>query len=102
MYLKKCGPFVAHHALVVGADVPVADVVSPDDEDVGFIFSSVRRSEYAEYCQCAKERDGEYSCNFCSHEPLLPRNRIIMSANSNKMVQKQLSHINFRSHLIAL
>ena len=25
---------VAHHALVVGADVPVADVVSPEDEDV--------------------------------------------------------------------
>ena len=25
---------VAHHALVVGADVPVADVVAPDDEDV--------------------------------------------------------------------
>jgi hypothetical protein len=26
---------VAHHALVVGADVPVADVIAPDDEDVG-------------------------------------------------------------------
>src|SRR5207247_4618144 len=25
---------VAHHALVVGADVPVTDVVAPDDEDV--------------------------------------------------------------------
>jgi len=29
---------VAHHALVVGADVPVADVIAPDDEDVGFIL----------------------------------------------------------------
>jgi hypothetical protein len=27
---------VAHHAAVVVADVPGADVVTPDDEDVGF------------------------------------------------------------------
>jgi len=27
----------AYHALVVGADVPVTDVVAPDDEDVGFL-----------------------------------------------------------------
>ena len=31
------GRLVAHHALVVGADVPVADVVAPDDEDVGLL-----------------------------------------------------------------
>ena len=31
------GRFIGHHPLVVGADVPVADVVSPDDEDVGFV-----------------------------------------------------------------
>lgn len=29
------GSFVAHHALIGGADVPVADVVAPEDEDVG-------------------------------------------------------------------
>ena len=28
---------VAHHALVVGADVEAADVVAPDDEDVGLL-----------------------------------------------------------------
>ena len=28
---------VAHHAHVVGADVELADVVAPDDEDVGFL-----------------------------------------------------------------
>jgi hypothetical protein len=27
---------VAHHAVVVHADVPIADVVTPEDEDVGF------------------------------------------------------------------
>ncbi len=32
------GRLVAHHPLVVGADVPVADVVAPDDQDVGFVF----------------------------------------------------------------
>src|SRR5262249_61878875 len=30
------GGAVAHHAAVVGADIPVTDVVSHDDEDVGF------------------------------------------------------------------
>ncbi len=29
---------VAHHALVVGAEVPVADVVAPEDEDVGLLW----------------------------------------------------------------
>ena len=28
---------VAHHAHVVGADVELADVITPDDEDVGFL-----------------------------------------------------------------
>lgn len=31
------GCLVAHHSLVVGADVPITDVVSPNDEDVGFV-----------------------------------------------------------------
>jgi hypothetical protein len=31
------GCFVAHHAAVVVADVPGADVIAPDDEDVGFL-----------------------------------------------------------------
>ena len=31
------GRLVAHHALVVRADVPIADVIAPDDEDVGFL-----------------------------------------------------------------
>ena len=31
------GRLVTHHALVVGADVEPADVVAPDDEDVGFL-----------------------------------------------------------------
>ena len=34
---------VTHHALVVGADVPVADVVAPDDEDVGLLGRRLRR-----------------------------------------------------------
>ena len=31
------GRFVAHHALIVGADVEAADVVTPDDQDVGLV-----------------------------------------------------------------
>ena len=34
------GRLVAHHPLVVGADVPVADVVAPDDEDVGLLAAA--------------------------------------------------------------
>ena len=37
------GRLVAHHALVVGAEVPVADVVAPDDEDVGLLLLGARR-----------------------------------------------------------
>ena len=29
---------VAHHALVVGAEVPIADVVPSIDKDVGFLW----------------------------------------------------------------
>jgi hypothetical protein len=31
------GRLVAHHAFAVMADVPIADVVAPDDEDVRFV-----------------------------------------------------------------
>ena len=31
---------VAHHALMVGAEVPYPDVVAHDDQDVGFFFFS--------------------------------------------------------------
>ena len=34
---------VAHHAHVVGADVELADVVAPDDEDVGLLLLLLRR-----------------------------------------------------------
>jgi hypothetical protein len=32
------GRAVAHHAAIVGADVPVADVIAHDDKDVGFLL----------------------------------------------------------------
>src|SRR5260370_20046239 len=37
---------VAHHALVVGADVPVTDVIPPEDQDVGFLVRRPNRSDY--------------------------------------------------------
>jgi len=36
------GRAIAHHAATVGADVPVADVVAEDDENVGFLLLRVR------------------------------------------------------------
>jgi hypothetical protein len=31
------GRLVAHHAIVIGADIPVAYVIALDDEDIGFL-----------------------------------------------------------------
>ncbi len=39
------GRLVAHHPLVVSTDVPIADVVAPDDENVGFV-SCMQRHRY--------------------------------------------------------
>jgi hypothetical protein len=30
---------IAHRAPIVGTDIEIADVVSPDDQDVGFVLS---------------------------------------------------------------
>ena len=32
------GRAVTHHAAIVGADVPVADVIAHDDEDIGLLL----------------------------------------------------------------
>ena len=37
----------AHHAMRVGANVPHADVVAPDDGNIGFLVSGAGRSERA-------------------------------------------------------
>ena len=39
---------VAHHAHVVGADVELADVVTPEDEDIGFLVLRASRSDGAQ------------------------------------------------------
>jgi hypothetical protein len=36
-YGINTGRLISHHSLVVGVDVPVTDVVAPDDNDVGLI-----------------------------------------------------------------
>ena len=38
---------VAHHAVVVGADVPVADVVSPQDQNIGLLCRHCQSLRYA-------------------------------------------------------
>ena len=40
------GRAIAHHATVVGADVPVADIIGHDDEHVGLLLLRGRGSEY--------------------------------------------------------
>ncbi len=53
------GRAIAHHAAVVGADVPVADVVAEDDEDVGFCRSGLGGSglDCEAYLACGKGAD---------------------------------------------
>ncbi len=29
------GCLIAHHPLVIGADIPVSNIITPDDQDVG-------------------------------------------------------------------
>ena len=56
------GRLVAHHALVVGADVPVADVVAPDDQDVrlarGRLLRRCVRGDHEGQRRNDAERDG--------------------------------------------
>ena len=41
---------VTHHALVVGTDVPVADVIAPDDQDVRFLVLCVGNAGSKQDC----------------------------------------------------
>ena len=34
---------IAHHAISVATDIPVADVIAPEDQDIRLLGSSVRR-----------------------------------------------------------
>ncbi len=49
------GGFVTHHALVVGADIEPADVIAPDDKDVGFLVCRGRRQ--------GGNHDGAHQCD---------------------------------------
>jgi hypothetical protein len=44
---RNGGRRVAHHAHAVVADVPIADVVAPDDEDARFVRRSTTRNTVA-------------------------------------------------------
>src|SRR5262245_24565817 len=55
---------VAHHAVIIGAYVSPADVVSPDDEDIGFLL--LCRSGRSNEDQRTGER-GRYRNTFCFH-----------------------------------
>ena len=46
---------IPHHAHVVGADVPVPDVVAPDDQDVGLLLLSY----YRRGGQCQSDKSGD-------------------------------------------
>ena len=59
------GRAIAHHAAVVGADVPVADVVAHDDEDVRLLLLRERRLRF---CKSEGKRRQK-------HEPLSPAHR---------------------------
>src|SRR5262245_46427920 len=71
---------VAHYAEVVGADVVPADVVTPDDEDVGLLFCGLgdRRRPQRD----AADQDGSDPGD-CSVHGLLSRTRTRASSPSS-------------------
>ena len=62
---------VAHHALVVGADVELADVVAPDDEDVGLVCRGYRAG-----CQNQTDNDHYEHMKYFRFHFLLPVNML--------------------------
>ena len=62
------GRFVAHHALVVGADVPVADIVAENDEDVRLLRRGLshRLATRAPY-ETQREKRKQHSSLYTSH-----------------------------------
>ncbi len=50
------GRLVTHHPLIVGADVPIADIVAPDDEDDGLLLRHHRsHGRYDKQAGCGDE-----------------------------------------------
>jgi len=64
------GRAVAHHAAIVNADVPVADVIAEDDKDVGFLLLRSRgerkRDQHYCYCQTTPTQDFLHGSPFTS------------------------------------
>jgi hypothetical protein len=65
------GRLVAHHAVVVGADVELADVVAPDDEDV--IATRYRIAGGSKATKNEKKRDRSSSSRRRRAHPEKPR-----------------------------
>ena len=55
------GGAVAHLAAVIGGDVPVADVVAHDDEDIGFGAGVLRQGGKSDRSKCERQRRGHVS-----------------------------------------
>ena len=56
------GRLVMHHALVIGADIPVADVIAEDDEDVWLFRASCLRLGS---CTATRKKARHSKCTKC-------------------------------------
>jgi hypothetical protein len=59
--LVEIGCPASHHAAIVGSDIPDADVIGHNDDDVGFLAGSLSHRDLASRCvyNCANRRRGE-------------------------------------------
>ena len=71
------GRAISHHAAVVGADVPVTDVIGRDDENVGLLQLLGRR-----WCACGCRERSE------SEEP--PPNTFLLGSSVRRLLPKNL------------
>ena len=78
------GSLVAHHPLVVSADIPKADVVAPDDEDVGFSLLSLC-IQSAKRAEREHQRNGAESFRLTSQSSFYPH--VLSSCSGFRVVR---------------
>ena len=97
---------VAHDAETVGADVVDADVVAPDDEDVGFLVGGLREHRAAEErCRCQQGQSvAENSSSFhrlCLADGIHSRSRTAHLGGPRDSQRNESVHLTDRAAALA-
>ena len=93
------GRAVAHHAAIVGADVPIADIVGHDDKDVGLLRLLCHSWRQRGCCRCQRDQPWpDFPCK--SHPVLLLNCSGVPEANSDLIEHSLIFDENDRSNFI--